>query len=62
MCNISKGRGRKSCADLKSGVKNLYLANYLGDQSESGILTVSGTASGHQLTDLGNITEVLSMF
>lgn len=58
MCNISKGRGRKSCADLKSGVRNLYLANYLGDQSESDILTVSGTASGHQLTDLGNITEV----
>lgn len=58
MCNLSKGRGRKNCADLKSGVKNLYLANYLGPQDESGILTVSGTASGHQLTDLGNITEV----
>lgn len=57
MCNISKGRGRKNCANLKSGVKSLILANYLGPQDESGILTVSGTASGHQLINLGNITE-----
>ena len=57
MCNISKGRGRKNCANLKSGVKKLILANYLGPQDESGIITVSGTASGHQLTSLGSITE-----
>lgn len=58
MCDVSKGRGRKNCANLKSGVSDFFVANYIGPLDESGIQVVSGTASGHQLVDLGDITEV----
>jgi hypothetical protein len=55
MCDVSYGRIQPPCKNSVAGLKALFIANYDADYD---FVVSSGTASGHALTDLGNLTEV----
>ena len=52
-CDVSKGKISLQCKDAVSGIKAIYVANY----NEYGFQT-SSTESGHELLDLGTLTDV----
>lgn len=53
-CDINRGLSGLACKDAVAGIRSIYIANW----SEYDIVTVSGTASGHVITDLGDLAEV----
>lgn len=57
MCEISKNYKNRKCANLKSGLKYVYIANYIGAADESGFV-LSSTPTGHTITDLGDLGVV----
>ena len=56
-CDVSKGKIELACKDAVGGLKTIYLANY---SDSYGFTVSSASASGHQLTDLGSLSEVFA--
>ena len=54
LCDINRGLSGLACKNAVAGIRAIYLANW----DEYDMVTASGTASGHVITDLGDLTEV----
>lgn len=53
-CDLSRGLSGLACKNSVAGIRAIYLANW----DDYDIVTTSGTASGHVITDLGDLDTV----
>ena len=53
-CDLNKGLSGLACKNSVAGIRSIYLANW----DEYDMVTASGTASGHVITDLGDLSVV----